>query len=205
MEDYQMHKDIFNNFIKDVEDKDISSNDKNTNKYILVPKNQNKKDEKENSNNYLAKEDNLTQYKLLKLKNELLSKKLLEKEKILRNYKKKCQEQAKKIDELKKKVTENMLKQNKEDNAKLIYEPKKGKENKIFDNKNKKELIDQIDTINYDIDNTTFFQCGICMDTFNQGEKVKRLPCEHIFHTDCMSQWIQTKNNCPFCDQTIFY
>ena len=200
-----MHKDIFNDFIKDVEDKDISSNDKNTNKYILVPKNQNKKDEKENSNNYLTKEDNLTQYKLLKLKNELLSKKLLEKEKILRNYKKKCQEQAKKIDELKKKVTENMLKQNKEDNAKLIYEPKKGKENKIFDNKNKKELIDQIDTINYDIDNTTFFQCGICMDTFSQGEKVKRLPCEHIFHTDCMSQWIQTKNNCPFCDQTIFY
>ena len=68
-----------------------------------------------------------------------------------------------------------------------------------------KGKIDQIETIEYDLDKATFFQCGICMDSFHETEKVKMLPCEHIFHIDCMSQWLQTKKNCPFCDQAIFY
>ena len=59
--------------------------------------------------------------------------------------------------------------------------------------------------INFDLYNTTLFQCGICMDSFNENEKIKKLHCDHIFHIDCMSQWLQTKKTCPFCDQAIFY
>ena len=174
--------DIINNFIKEDEEKEKDKTNK-----INLPKN---KEEKE------------TQLKLLKLRNELLTNQLDNKEKTLMDYRKKCGEQTKKINELKKKVTKLLLEQNIENNTKIKYEI--NKEPKKINNK-KEALIDKIETIEYNIDKATFFQCGICMDSFNEFEKVKRLQCKHIFHIDCMSQWLQTKKNCPFCDQIIFY
>ena len=135
-------------------------------------------------------------------------KQLRKKEKILSNYKKLCKENSNKIEELKKKVTDNILKQNEiKENTKIKYEPKKEKnEININNNLNKDNVLtDLLETMTFNIDNTTFFQCGICMDSFNENEKIKRLPCEHIFHIDCMNQWLQTKKTCPFCDQAIFY
>ena len=183
MDDDKKQNEMFNDNIKDKEEIDNSSKKQNINKNIIASQN----------------------FFLIKLRNEILTKQLDEKEKILRDYKKKCQEQAKKIEELKKKVEENKLKQNIENNSKIQYNEKP--EKKVNDyNKIKNEvLIDQIETITYNIDNNSFFQCGICMDTFLENEKIKKLHCAHIFHTDCMSQWIQTNKICPFCDQAIFY
>ena len=183
---------IIDGFLQDEEEEKSSKNNNSqkhphSNDKSHVPKN---------------KDDKQTEVKLLKLRNELLMTQLNNKEKILKDYRKKCNDQKTKISELKKKVTNLMLKNNIQNNNTIKYQAKD--ENKKIKNK-KTVLIDQIETIEYDLDKATFFQCGICMDSFHETENVKRLPCEHIFHVDCMSQWLQKKKNCPFCAQAIFY
>ena len=197
-----MQNEIFNDFIHDVDEEDKSPKEKNINKLTVHSNNIPKEEEKEDNKiiyNFKTKEEKITEYKVLKLRNELLTTKLKEKESKLRDIKKKCAEQAKKIEQLKKMVTENILKQNKDN-------PQQKKEINIKNNINKDNaLIDLIETITFHIDTSTFFQCGICMDSFREDEKVKKLTCDHIFHIECMTQWLQTKKTCPFCDQAIFY
>ena len=41
--------------------------------------------------------------------------------------------------------------------------------------------------------------CIICMELFNENELVKQLPCGHIFHGECIDQWLGEQKNCPFC------
>ena len=41
--------------------------------------------------------------------------------------------------------------------------------------------------------------CIICMEMFNENELVKQLPCGHIFHGECIDQWLGEQKNCPFC------
>ena len=41
--------------------------------------------------------------------------------------------------------------------------------------------------------------CIICMETFNENELVKQLPCGHIFHGNCIDQWLREQKTCPFC------
>ena len=46
-------------------------------------------------------------------------------------------------------------------------------------------------------------QCIICMEQFIEKEKVKLLPCRHIFHINCIKQWLMKEKNCPFCKSEI--
>ena len=45
--------------------------------------------------------------------------------------------------------------------------------------------------------------CIICLNDFDVGDKVTSLPCLHMFHTDCIKSWLQSKNHCPICKYTI--
>ena len=47
------------------------------------------------------------------------------------------------------------------------------------------------------------YQCIICMDEFNEGEKVTLLPCDHIFHMECIEKWLLKEKTCPFCKSEI--
>ena len=43
-------------------------------------------------------------------------------------------------------------------------------------------------------------QCMICLDKLNSAvELVTRMPCKHIYHGDCIVQWLETSNLCPVC------
>ena len=42
-------------------------------------------------------------------------------------------------------------------------------------------------------------QCVFCLDDYDVGEKVRQLPCEHYFHTDCLAPWLIEHNTCPTC------
>jgi hypothetical protein len=43
------------------------------------------------------------------------------------------------------------------------------------------------------------FECTICLTEIVDGEQVGVLPCTHIYHVDCLRQWISRKNSCPLC------
>jgi len=43
-----------------------------------------------------------------------------------------------------------------------------------------------------------FTTCLICLDEFEEEiSTVIRLPCDHIFHTDCAERWLRHNNRCP--------
>jgi hypothetical protein len=42
-------------------------------------------------------------------------------------------------------------------------------------------------------------QCAICLDPYVRGVMVQRLPCDHYFHSSCISAWIERSDLCPLC------
>ncbi|XP_043272380.1 E3 ubiquitin-protein ligase Arkadia [Venturia canescens] len=42
-------------------------------------------------------------------------------------------------------------------------------------------------------------KCTICLSEFEDCESVRRLPCMHLFHIDCVDQWLCTNKRCPIC------
>ena len=45
--------------------------------------------------------------------------------------------------------------------------------------------------------------CGICLEEFdaNHGllNRIMRAPCDHVFHEQCLEEWLQIKLQCPVC------
>lgn len=47
---------------------------------------------------------------------------------------------------------------------------------------------------------TMFSMCSICLEDFEDGDIVCQSPnCRHIFHEDCMSEWLLRHDDCPCC------
>ena len=42
--------------------------------------------------------------------------------------------------------------------------------------------------------------CHICLDDFEEGEWVRKLPCQHLFHPPCIDVWLTERQDyCPVC------
>lgn len=46
-------------------------------------------------------------------------------------------------------------------------------------------------------------KCAICLAEYEEGDSVKRLPCTHLFHSECVSKWLKVNKICPCCKQSI--
>lgn len=42
-------------------------------------------------------------------------------------------------------------------------------------------------------------ECSICQEYFEVGNSVLKLPCRHLYHTDCVTNWLAMNNTCPLC------
>ncbi len=41
--------------------------------------------------------------------------------------------------------------------------------------------------------------CAICLEPYGDADWLKRLPCEHCFHEDCILHWFKDHTLCPMC------
>ena len=41
--------------------------------------------------------------------------------------------------------------------------------------------------------------CIICFEEYMDESVVSKLECKHIFHTKCLSTWIEKNQSCPLC------
>ncbi|CAJ1935735.1 unnamed protein product [Cylindrotheca closterium] len=48
-------------------------------------------------------------------------------------------------------------------------------------------------------------ECSICLDDFIAGQRVRQLPCGHVFHSTCIARWLVERNAvCPLCKLDVF-
>ncbi|KAK6120689.1 hypothetical protein DH2020_045570 [Rehmannia glutinosa] len=45
--------------------------------------------------------------------------------------------------------------------------------------------------------NMEMMTCSICLEDFTEG--LISMPCSHVFHGDCITQWLRTSHYCPIC------
>ncbi|XBH84309.1 hypothetical protein VPH35_072526 [Triticum aestivum] len=42
-------------------------------------------------------------------------------------------------------------------------------------------------------------ECVVCLESFKEGDDIRKLPCSHGFHSCCISDWLRVSCLCPQC------
>ena len=69
-----------------------------------------------------------------------------------------------------------------------------------INNNNKIKNNDCYSANKYHINN-----CVICFENFKLNEKIIKLNCFHIFHKECIENWLNKNNICPVCKNKYLY
>ncbi|KAG8440968.1 hypothetical protein GDO86_006635 [Hymenochirus boettgeri] len=63
-----------------------------------------------------------------------------------------------------------------------------------------KKVVDSLPTITVTPKQAdAALKCPVCLLEFEEGETVRKLPCEHLFHSPCILPWLGKTNSCPLC------
>lgn len=46
-------------------------------------------------------------------------------------------------------------------------------------------------------------RCVVCLGDYEQEDKLRRLACGHIFHVECVDEWLKRHKTCPLCVRSI--
>ncbi|CAG5118627.1 unnamed protein product [Candidula unifasciata] len=64
-------------------------------------------------------------------------------------------------------------------------------------------LISHLPVGTYDGTNKQAKECVICMNEFMLEEQLRYLPCMHIYHKDCIDDWLMRSFTCPSCLEPV--
>eukprot|EP00035_Acanthoeca_spectabilis_P003971 m.97292 g.97292 ORF g.97292 m.97292 type:complete len:262 (+) comp12392_c0_seq2:222-1007(+) len=42
-------------------------------------------------------------------------------------------------------------------------------------------------------------ECPVCIEVFGEEDPYRRLPCGHMFHAECIDEWLSKNVTCPMC------
>jgi len=68
------------------------------------------------------------------------------------------------------------------------------------------ETIDALETFRWPPQDTQASHqntCMICLSEFELSENCKRLPCQHVFHSPCIEEWLRRCTDCPICKDNV--
>ncbi|KAF9678977.1 hypothetical protein SADUNF_Sadunf07G0092300 [Salix dunnii] len=61
-----------------------------------------------------------------------------------------------------------------------------------------KSSIDALERVVFDV-SASASDCTVCMEEISAGSEAIRMPCSHVYHSDCIVQWLQISHLCPLC------
>jgi len=66
------------------------------------------------------------------------------------------------------------------------------------------ELSKLTDTFKYSSKTKGDTRCSICLEDYENGVEMRKLPCNHDFHRSCIDTWLTNwQRKCPLCQQDI--
>ena len=72
------------------------------------------------------------------------------------------------------------------------------------------EQISKLETFSFDPKNAEGkdqndcdVKCLVCQFAYEEKETVRKLPCGHCFHAECIDTWLADKETCAYCRQPI--
>lgn len=45
----------------------------------------------------------------------------------------------------------------------------------------------------------TAMSCTICLCEYEPDDLLRKMPCRHLFHKECVDEWLKLKRTCPLC------
>jgi len=65
------------------------------------------------------------------------------------------------------------------------------------------QSVNQLKEIQFNEENCQIKDCAVCQEDYKNGEILLSMPCEHIFHKDCVKKWLSMHNSCPVCRKAL--
>jgi len=70
----------------------------------------------------------------------------------------------------------------------------------VIDHKTPGAILSQIPSRSFVAEEMQQQECYICLEQFEDGDKIRTLPCSHEFHNACVDKWLlQIHRTCPCC------
>ncbi|XP_033492516.1 E3 ubiquitin-protein ligase RNF115 [Epinephelus lanceolatus] len=67
-----------------------------------------------------------------------------------------------------------------------------------------KEMISSLPTVCISQEQTDCrLECPVCREEYSSGESVRKLPCLHYFHSECIVPWLELHDTCPVCRKSL--